>query len=251
MIIFANSKINLGLFVQEKRADGFHEISSLMVPIPYADNLEILPAESYELVLIGKEIQGNLQDNLITRAFRLMERSYDIPPVKIVLDKLVAMGAGLGGGSADAAFVLKGLNDFFELNLGEERLKSLAAELGSDCPFFIANQPQIARGRGEVLQPFDLSLKGLFLHLICPGYHVGTAEAYAGVRPKRTEFDWNALNEKDWTYWQQHLKNDFEPSVFAKWPQLGTIKQRLYDEGAVYASMSGSGSSMFGLYTSA
>lgn len=221
-----------------------------MYPIPYSDVLEILPSDDFELVLIGKEISGDLEDNLITKAFRLMQSFYGIPPVKMVLDKLVAMGAGLGGGSADAAFVLKGLNDFFELSIPNQKLQELAAELGSDCPFFIENTPQIATGRGEVLTPFELSLKGMWLHLICPGYHVSTAAAYSGVTPKRTDFDWNQLRSKDWSVWREQLHNDFEPSVFAKWPHLVEIKSKLYEAGAVFATMSGSGSSMIGLYES-
>jgi 4-diphosphocytidyl-2-C-methyl-D-erythritol kinase len=248
MILFANAKINLGLQIRRKREDGFHEIASLMYPIPYEDALEILPSEQFELVLLGAEIEGDMELNLITRAYRIMEKNHSIGPVKIILQKNIAMGAGLGGGSADASFTLMGLNNFFSLNLDIQTLKNYASTLGSDCPFFIENAPQLARGRGELLEGFDLNLKGYYLKLICPNIHLSTADAYAGVHPKESLFDWAKLKELDWAFWKENLVNDFERHLFKSYPVLDQIKKELYADGALYASMSGSGSSMYGIF---
>jgi 4-diphosphocytidyl-2-C-methyl-D-erythritol kinase len=248
MIIFSTAKINLGLFILNKRDDGYHTIASLKFPIPLSDVFEILPAESFSLQIIGKEIAGKVEDNLIWKAYNLMKIKHGIPAVKIILQKTIPMGAGLGGGSSNASFVLKGLNDFFNLKLGDDILRSYAGQLGSDCPFFIANVPQIANGKGDILSPFDFSLKGKFLYLIDPQIHVGTAEAYAGVKPREIIFDWEELKNLNFDFWRKELKNDFEESIFPVHPQLAELKQLLYEHGAGFASMSGSGSSIFGIF---
>ncbi len=248
MIFFANAKINLGLQVLRKREDNYHEISSLMYPIPYTDVLEILPSEQFDFEVVGKEIEGDIESNLVVKAYRLMEAKYEFPCVRIILQKNIAMGAGLGGGSSDASFVLKSLNEMFELGATDTELKEMAAQLGSDCPFFIENTPQIASGTGTTLSSFDLDLKGMYLHLVCPSVHVSTQDAYAGIVPENKAFDYSTLKSIDFNFWRKNLCNDFEKSVFAKFPELKEIKNRFIENGAEYASMSGSGSSIFGLY---
>ncbi len=248
MIIFANAKINLGLFILSKREDGYHDIASIKFSIPLYDVLEILPAESFELTILGKTIDGDLSDNLIFRAYSILKEEHGIGAVRIVLQKNIPMGAGLGGGSADATFTLKGLNTYFQLNLSEEVLKAYAGRLGSDCPFFVENIPQLATGKGEVLRPFELDLKGKFLYLVHPNVHISTAMAYARVKPTERNIDWEQIRQKDFSSWRTNLKNDFEDSVFPIYPELDNIKQAFYQHGAVYASMSGSGSSVFGIF---
>lgn len=248
MIIFANAKINLGLFILSKRADGYHSISSVKYPIPLYDVIEILPSESFELTILGKEIAGELYDNLIWKAYHLLQKYHGIGPVRILLQKNIPMGAGLGGGSSNATFVLKGLNDYFKLGLSKDTLKSYASTLGSDCAFFVENVPQLATEKGEVLSPVEVNLKGKYLYLVHPDLHIGTAEAYALVRPKPTDFDWNRLVECRFSEWKAHLKNDFEASIFPVHPNLAELKDAFYAHGALYAAMSGSGSSVFGLF---
>ncbi len=248
MILFSNAKINLGLFILNKREDGFHSIESLKYPIPFCDVLEILPAETFSFQILGKEIKGRLEDNLIWKAYNLIKEKHDIPAVRIILQKNIPMGAGLGGGSSNASFVLKGLNEFFSLNISDEELRLIAGKLGSDCPFFISNTPQIATGKGDILRSFEINLKGKFLYLIDPEIHIGTAEAYARVSPKETKFDWEELPKMNFKFWRDALKNDFEDSIFPAHPELEKLKKQLYANGAVYASMSGSGSSIFGIF---
>lgn len=248
MILFANAKTNLGLFILSKREDGYHSISSLKFPIPLYDVLEFLPSEQFDLQVLGAKIEGATTDNLIYKAYALLQKNHDIGGVRVIVQKNIPAGAGLGGGSADATFTLKGLNDFFGLQLSSESLKSYAAHLGSDCPFFVDNVPQLASGKGDQLKPFDLDLKGTFLYLIHPDIHVSTAEAYARVVPKETNFEWEKLTQLDFEFWRSFLVNDFEKSVFERHPLIGELKDEMYAAGAVYASMSGSGSSVFGIF---
>jgi 4-diphosphocytidyl-2-C-methyl-D-erythritol kinase len=248
MIIFSNAKINLGLFILSKRGDGFHDISSLKYPIPLNDVIEVLPSPTFQLEIIGKAINGELEDNLIWKAYTILKEKHNIGPVQIILQKNIPMGAGLGGGSSNATFVLKGLNDYFQLNLSNELLTTYAASLGSDCAFFVENKPQIATQKGDILTSFDLNLKGKFLYVIHPDIHVGTAEAYANVRPKNVEFNWESLKKLDFAWWRENLKNDFEDSIFPAHPEIEQVKEVLYRNGAVYVSMSGSGSAVFGIF---
>ena len=248
MILFPPAKINLGLRVLHKRPDGYHEIDSCMIAIPMYDVLELLPAEQFSFRQTGLTIDGDPEANLCVKAYRLMEKHFNVPPTMIHLRKEIPMGAGLGGGSADAAFVLRGLRDLYAIPCSDAFLCELAAQLGSDCPFFIVDHAQIASGRGEVLQPIDLTLKGYFLKVVNPGIHVGTREAYAGIQfPDQTERveDVLALPIEDW---KDRLINDFEGSIFALHPELEAIKAKLYEEGAIYAAMSGSGSTLFGIF---
>ncbi|MDG1346767.1 MAG: 4-(cytidine 5'-diphospho)-2-C-methyl-D-erythritol kinase [Crocinitomicaceae bacterium] len=248
MIIFANAKINLGLFIHKKRNDGYHEISSLKFPIPLCDVIEILPSDHFVLKVLGAKIEGRMHDNLIYKAYSILKEKHNIAPVRIVLQKNIPIGAGIGGGSADATFTLIGLNDYFKLNLLKETLKEYADQLGSDCPFFVENKPQLASGKGDELLEFDLSLKGKFLYLIHPNIHISTAEAYAKVDPLPSSFEWISLKQKDFMFWKENLLNDFEKSIFPNHPEIDKVKLELYKNGAQYASMSGSGSSVFGIF---
>lgn len=248
MILFPPCKINLGLHVLGKRADGFHELESLMYQIPFTDILEIMPAEQFSFVSGGLPIPGSVDTNLCFRAFELMHVRYGITPVEIHLHKQIPMGGGLGGGSSDAAYVLRGLNTLFALGLSTETLQELASELGSDCPLFIDELPQIARGRGELLQAVDISLQGYFVKLVNAGFHVSTRDAFASVNFYTGTTSVAELVQQPVANWKESLTNGFEASVFAIHPQLQEIKDQLYAEGAVYAAMSGSGSTVFGIF---
>lgn len=236
MIAFPPCKINLGLNILRKRADGFHDIETCFYPVPWTDILEVIPSGKFEFTTSGNPIPGG--ENLCVKAYDLLKP----PPAKIHLHKIIPAGAGLGGGSSDAAWTLRLLNDVFDLKYSKEKLRSLAAQLGSDCAFFIDDGPMIGTGRGEVLTPANISLKGMFIVIIKPDIHVSTAEAYAGIVPKESKLDIENI---------QDLRNDFEPSIFKKYPLLASIKATLYEAGASYASMSGSGSSVFGLFPQA
>lgn len=248
MISFPNAKINLGLHITAKRKDGYHDIETCMVPIPLFDALEMILDKKATWNSSGLEIPGDPKENLILKAEKLMKKDFPaLPNLNIHLHKNIPMGAGLGGGSADGAFALKLMNNLFDLHLDDFFLEEYAAELGSDCPFFIDNTPKIARGRGEILEPIDLSLKGTYLVLINPGIHVGTKEAYAGVTPAPPKVKLEEVLA-DRSRWKAELVNDFEPSIFQNHPQIAEIKEKLYGAGAFYSAMSGSGSSVFGLF---
>jgi 4-diphosphocytidyl-2-C-methyl-D-erythritol kinase len=248
MITFPNAKLNLGLHITQKRKDGYHEIESCMVPIPLNDALEMILDKKPSWTVTGLEVPGDPKDNLILKAEKLLKKDYQgLPSLQIHLHKHIPMGAGLGGGSADGAFALKLMNNLFDLHLDDFFLEEYAAELGSDCPFFIENTPKIIRGRGEILDPCSVSLQGSYLVLIHPGIHVGTKEAYAGVTPIQPK---TSLEEvlADRSRWKDVLFNVFEASIFKNHPAIAEIKARMYSAGAYYASMSGSGSSVFGLF---
>jgi 4-diphosphocytidyl-2-C-methyl-D-erythritol kinase len=248
MILFPPAKVNLGLNVLYKRNDGYHEIDTCMVPVPLCDILEIVPSETFQFVQSGLAVDSNEEHNLCVKAFRLLKKTVDFPNVYIHLRKQIPMGAGLGGGSSDAAYVLKGINELFKLNLTLETLEILAAQLGSDCPFFIQNIPQIAQGRGEILKPIALNLNGYFIKLINPGIHSNTAKAYQEMVFSDQKSHIKDVLEGAVSNWKNTLTNDFEKSLFEQHPILLNIKNSLYLEGACYASMSGSGSTMYGLF---
>ena len=246
MLLFPNAKVNLGLHVIRKRSDGYHDIETLFVPVPdLCDVLELVRADSFRMHVYNAEIAG---ENLCEKAWRLLASRFDIPPVEINLYKRIPMGAGLGGGSADAAFTLTGLNTLFGLGLPKEELAALAAQLGSDCAFFVFNRPMLARGRGEILTPFNFSLEGYQLRVFPQNVFVSTREAYAGVTPHEPEHRIETVVRCPIDEWKELLVNDFEASVFARHPELAVAKQALYDEGARYAAMSGSGSALFAIY---
>jgi 4-diphosphocytidyl-2-C-methyl-D-erythritol kinase len=248
MISFPNCKINLGLNVISKRDDGYHEIASVMYPVDIQDILEVIKSETFEFTRSGLDIPGELSDNLCTKAYKIIERDYKINPVHIHLYKNIPMGAGLGGGSADAAFTLKLINKLYELNISNNQLKKYASELGSDCAFFIENIPQYASGRGEVLEPFNLTLKGKTIILINDGTHISTEEAYGNVTPHPPENNIQEVLSKPLNQWKNLLVNDFEKGVFKNHPQLKEYIEKLYESGAEYAAMTGSGSTVFGVF---
>ena len=248
MICFPNAKINLGLHITAKRKDGYHDIETCMVPVPLYDALEVVVDKKTVFDVSGLAIPGDEKENLILKALKLLRKDFnDLPPVNIHLLKKIPMGAGLGGGSADAAFALTLMNRLFDLHLENWFLEDYAAQLGSDCAFFIENTPKIATGRGEVLEPIEVNLKGDHLILVKPPIHIGTKEAYAGVKPQIPKSNLREIL-KDKSLWKKQLVNDFEESIFPSYPELADIKNQLYDMGAYYAAMSGSGSTVFGLF---
>ena len=248
MISFPNAKINLGLNIVSKREDGYHNIESCFYPIPWYDSLEVIKAASFSFHSYGLDIPGDNSSNLCVKAYELIRADHDIPPVEIHLLKNIPMGAGLGGGSADGAFTLKMLNDLFELGLSDEKLESYALQLGSDCPFFIKNQPAIAKGRGEELEAIELDLSGYHLGIHNPGIHVSTKEAYSGIVPQLPPISIVSIIRTPLKEWKDSIVNDFETSIFPNHPAIAELKQDMYDTGAVYASMTGSGSTVFGLF---
>lgn len=252
VISYPNAKINLGLNVVRKRADGFHDIESVFYPVPWYDILEIVPEREGKgkvtFTFSGISIPSDGKPNLCERVYALMHDEFGLFSVKMHLHKVVPIGAGLGGGSADAAFAAVMLNDMFELGLLEERLEAIVSQVGSDCPFFIKNKPAYVTGRGEVLQSFDLDLSGYWIVLVNPNIHIGTKEAYAGITPSEPKLSLKELLSKDVSEWKNGVKNDFEASIFPNHPEIEKVKSQLYEFGADYASMTGSGSTVFGLF---
>jgi len=251
MVSFPGCKINLGLHVIRKRPDGYHDLETCFYPVPWQDILEIVPAEAMAFTSSGIAIPGAEADNLCLRAYHLLKADFNLPPVHIHLHKILPMGAGLGGGSSDGAHTLRTLNSVFSLGLSAEELAGYAARIGSDCAFFIYETPQLGTGRGEILEPIAVVLKGKYLLLVKPDIHVSTAEAYSGVVPREPGYDLrNVLENQAVETWKDVVRNDFEYSVFSKYPVIGQIKQALYEAGAVYAAMSGSGATVFGVFDS-
>lgn len=248
MICFPNAKINLGLNVVSKRPDGYHNIETVFYPIPVKDALEIVSAEELSFTQTGIQVDAPMEKNLVIKALNLLKTHYDIPALEIHLLKAIPFGAGLGGGSADAAFMLKLLNDFCKLNIQDDELEKIAATIGADCPFFIRNTPVFATGTGNIFESVELSLKGYHLCLIKPDVAVSTPEAYSQVTPAAPVLSLKEIVCRPVSEWKELMINDFERSVFTKHPVIGQIKETLYKAGAVYASMSGSGSSVFGLF---
>jgi len=248
MISFPNAKINIGLHITEKRSDGFHNLETVFFPVGWGDILEIAVADKLQFTTSGIHILGSPESNLVMRAYDLLQKDFDLPRLKIHLHKQIPFGAGLGGGSADGAFMLRLLNHTFNLNISQEKLLEYAAVLGSDCPFFILNKPVFATGRGEIMKEINLNVKGLYLLLIKPPLEVSTASAFQNVIPQRPEVSLSELIKLPVQEWKNSIVNQFESSVFPKYPEISDIKNQLYELGAVYASMSGSGSCVFGLF---
>lgn len=277
MIVYPNAKINIGLRVLNRRPDGFHNLETVFYPVPQSDVLEVIEGEELKMCQYGIEYPGDPMENLCVKAYRLLKQEFDIPAVEIHLYKKIPVGAGLGGGSSDAAFTLKALNEMFHLNLSNDSLAHCAAQLGSDCPFFIYNQPMLGAGRGEILTPITVGLlKNYEIKLVYPPVFVSTSDAYKGIVPRnirnqgmlqspglcgKGEFlQMSKISETQDAIpladllqlppdsWRNKVENDFEATVFAKYPQLEQYKMQLYEQGAVYASMSGSGSAMFGVF---
>jgi 4-diphosphocytidyl-2-C-methyl-D-erythritol kinase len=248
MIAFPPCKINLGLTILSKREDGFHDIETCFYPVPWTDILEIIPSPQTEFTSSGIPVPGNPEENLCVRAYHLLRTDFGIGPVKIHLHKILPMGAGLGGGSSNAAHTLLLLNTIFNLGLPVPRLQQYAAKLGSDCSFFVQDSPMMGSGRGEVLSEVRISLSGLQLVLVKPSIHVSTQQAYAGIVPQQPKVKIADIIRQPVNTWKGILKNDFEESIFKDHPLLRDIKEKLYSKGAIYASMSGSGSTIFGLF---
>jgi 4-diphosphocytidyl-2-C-methyl-D-erythritol kinase len=255
VIRFPNCKINLGLRVVAKRHDGYHDIDSVFYPLPLYDALEILPDHNASLPQLinftssGLPIPGAAASNLCLAAGALLQKDFpSLPPLKMHLYKAIPMGAGLGGGSADAAFTLQLLNEQFNLGLSADQLQTYALQLGSDCPFFLYNQPCYAQGRGEILQPITCDLSKYSIMLVNPGIHISTATAFAGVTPNAPGIASNEALKFPIKEWKDILVNDFEKPVFLQYPEIATIKSSLYDAGAIYASMTGTGSTVYGLF---
>lgn len=253
MIVFPNCKINLGLHIARKREDGYHDIDTVFYPVHLEDALECIHAPSAEepvaFTASGLTVAGHASDNLCVKAWHLLKKDFaDLPPVHMHLHKTIPMGAGLGGGSADGAFALKLLSQVFHLNLSTEQLETYALQLGSDCPFFIRNLPCHATGRGEHMQPVQTDLSAYTIVIVHPGIHISTAQAFAGITPHIPQKPLAEIIALPVTEWKEHLVNDFEKSIANDWPAIAGIKQQLYTAGAVYASMSGSGSAVYALF---
>jgi 4-diphosphocytidyl-2-C-methyl-D-erythritol kinase len=252
MVSFPNCKINLGLYITNRREDGYHDLETVFYPVPVNDVLEIVSVAGREsnLHLSGRPVAGNKEENLVWRAYKQMQEAFgeQVPPLDVYLHKSLPMGAGLGGGSADGAFMLRLLNDFCKLDQFPEQLADYALQLGSDCPFFIYNTPQFATGRGEKMDPIQIDISGFSLQLICSQVHISTGKAFQMITPKAAPFDLRSLASLPVVSWKEYISNDFEAPVFAQYPQLADIKQQLYHQGAIYASMSGSGSTIYGLF---
>lgn len=250
MVAFPHCKINLGLHVIKERDDGYHDIETCFYPVPWTDILEVIKADEFSFSSSGTAVPGKEEDNLCIKAYKLLQNQFNLAPVKIHLHKVLPMGAGLGGGSSDAAFTLRLLDSVFDLKLSVKQLQEFASRLGSDCAFFVDDKPMIGSGRGEVLSRTEVSLKGYYLVLVKPDIHVSTAEAYAGVKPASPAMLLDEVLARPIEEWKNFLFNDFEKSVFNKYPAIAQIKDELYAQGALYASMSGSGSSVFGIFKS-
>lgn len=248
MVVFPNVKINLGLNVLEKRADGYHNLQSIFYPVNWCDILEIVPSNDFHFEATGIQVTQNPEENLVVRAYRQLEKKYDLGPVKICLHKVVPSGAGLGAGSSDAAFALKTLNELFKLGLSEQSLAAEALVLGSDCPFFIYNSPCLVTGRGEILEKIPLRLTGYWIKLVHTGLHISTKEAFEGIHPKPTIINLKDIESKNIHDFGKLLINDFETGILAKHEPLNTVRQNLLSEGAFFTSMSGSGSAFYGLF---
>ncbi len=257
MISFPACKINLGLHIINKREDGFHNLETVFLAMPWCDILEIIEDKNntpghVTFISDGLTIDGDISQNIAVKAYKLLNEYYMLPAIKMFLYKIIPMGAGLGGGSSDAAYVLKLLNNLFSLNISNQTLKNYAMQLGSDCAFFINEEIQFASGRGEILKPISVSLKGYYFVLIYSHIHVKTADAFAGLvlQNNNTKSIEEVLKQPIET-WRYELKNDFESSVFLLYPEIEKIKKQLYEKGALYAAMSGSGSTVFGIFDKA
>lgn len=248
MISFPNAKINIGLRITGKRPDGYHDLETVFFPVGWSDALEIASSKELSFSSSGLEIDAPSESNLVMKAYRLLSNDFNLPPLRIHLHKQIPFGAGLGGGSADGAFMLRMLNKTFNLDISQEKMIEYAAQLGSDCPFFLVNRPVFATGRGEVMSAIDVSLKGLSLFMVKPVIEVSTANAFRHVVPQQADISLRDLIQLPVTEWRRNIFNQFETSVFLQYPEIEAIKNQFYRLGAIYASMSGSGSCVFGLF---
>ena len=253
MVSFPNCKINLGLHILRKRSDGYHDLETVFYPINLTDVLEIIENRNAKtavhLSTSGVPVEGRPANNLCVRAYRLLQKDFpSLPPMLIHLHKVIPAGAGLGGGSANASFALQMINEIAGLGLNQQQLLQYAVQLGSDCPFFIINKPCYATGRGENLEEFELDLSGYSIILVNPGIHVNTGVAFSGIVPVMPEYSIKEILRQPVRQWKYNLQNDFEKSVFKAYREIVDIKDSLYQQGALYASMSGSGSTVYGIF---
>jgi 4-diphosphocytidyl-2-C-methyl-D-erythritol kinase len=249
MIVFPNAKINIGLHVVSKRPDGYHNLETVFYPVPLSDALEMAETGQEGIQLSGIPVEGAQDDNLVLKAYRLLKNEFGLPPVQFHLHKVIPTGAGLGGGSSDAAFTLKMLNDYFSLGLTPEELSTFAVQIGADCTFFINNEPSFATGIGNILTPVDLDLSGYKILILKPEVAVSTADAYKNMISTQPAFHLPDLLKLPPEQWKGKVVNDFEKSIFPHFPEVENWKKKLYDLGALYASMSGSGSAVFGIFS--
>lgn len=247
MVVFPNAKINLGLYITRKRNDGFHDLETIFSPVGLCDVLEFIESKEFKFTNSGLQIDGNSVDNLCVKAYSLIKSEYKIPNIQIHLHKVIPFGAGLGGGSSDAAFMIKGLNTLFDLKMSIEKQKEISLKLGSDCPVFIENKAVFASGRGEIFKEIDFSYNYNIV-IIKPNVYVSTKEAYSLIKPKQRETSLLKLFNKHDNNWLSGLENDFEKPIFEKYPIIAQIKEKMHQNGAFYSSMSGSGSAVFGLF---
>lgn len=251
MICFPNAKINIGLNIVSKREDGYHNIETIFYPIALSDALEVLPSRdrrAYRLFQTGIDIHSKPENNLVIKALNLLGADKDIPNLDIHLLKTIPFGAGLGGGSSNGASMLQLLNETFSLGYSDKELKQFAVKLGADCSFFLKNTPSFATGIGEELEEVELSLEDYFMVLVKPDIHISTQEAYNQIIPKESEVSVKEMIKLPMDQWQNVVRNDFEAPIFNEYPEIEEIKQTLYEKGAIYASMTGSGPSVFGFF---
>ncbi len=248
MVSFPNAKINLGLHVVARRPDGYHNIESCFYPVGWSDVLEITEAPELRFTSSGLPIPGDAVHNLCLKAYAALKRDFDLPPVHIHLHKVIPIGAGLGGGSADCAFTLRILNEKFALRLTPAQMEDYVRPLGSDCAFFIQNKPLYCYEKGDRFAEIEVDLKKYYTVLVNPDIHVSTPEAYAGMTPGQPDIPLRDVLKLPVTEWKGKLKNDFEKTVFARYPAIAAVKEKLYEAGAVYAGMSGSGATVYGLF---
>jgi len=250
MLAFPNAKINLGLNITGTRPDGFHDIETVLFPVGFRDVLEIIPngEQPVEFQHSGLSIPGKAEENLCLRAYHLLKNEFRIPSVKMHLHKMIPMGAGLGGGSSDASSTIKLLKTLFRLALTSAQMMEYAGKLGSDCAFFIENEPVFASGRGDQFEPVELGMDGFSIVIVIPPVHISTAEAYKRVSIKKPDESILNILKASPAEWKDRLVNDFEDSVFQRYPEIRQIREKLYAAGAVYASLSGSGSAVYGLF---
>ncbi|HVD99715.1 MAG TPA: 4-(cytidine 5'-diphospho)-2-C-methyl-D-erythritol kinase [Cytophagaceae bacterium] len=248
MVSFPNAKINLGLDIIEKRPDGFHNIESCFYPVQWTDVIEIIPSKENNFSSSGIPIPGDPSSNLCMKVYEALKKDFALSPVHFHLLKNIPIGAGMGGGSSDAAFTAKLLNEIFELNLSSSQLEDYVRPLGSDCAFFVNNKPVFAYEKGDRFKNIESVLKGYYISIIYPELHISTKEAYSGVIPQKPEVGIEQILRKAPAEWKHLLKNDFETALFPKYPVLKEIKEQLYTQGAVYASMTGSGSAVYGIF---
>ncbi len=255
MLTFPNCKINLGLNILRKREDGFHDIETIFYPVQLLDALEVIQSANdntgLEFNCTGWAIEGKDEDNLCVKAYRLLKKDHpQLPAIKMHLHKAIPLGAGLGGGSGDATFLLKLLDEKFSLSISTDQLRNYALQLGSDCPFFLLNKACFAGGRGELLEELNISLSAYKIVLVNPGIHINTGWAFSQLAPSFPQKNIKTTIQQPVETWKTELVNDFEVPVFASYPEIKHIKEELYRQGAVYAAMSGSGSTVFGLFRS-